>query len=455
MEHKTILGGETYLPFARSRIKALRGTGLSYAAQNFIVDGVSVRVRISGEHDFIHIEGGQRYWVFVVAHKALTTSVIYGAPTGTAVSEVHTLLYRLPVSLKAADANLYYHGSTQLTTTFTSEIIYDDGPGGHHAVLDVWLHDVSNSVVDTGTYGALTQFIPYGKDAVMIFDRGAYTFSGTRSSSIGTIPGAVETVSSATKFVWKKDDADQVYDYAYASQKTYPSTTVVTGSRLATSPAMLKQGEVNFKDQTAGVTANKRIVLADTVGPVTDPDWVDSLTSFPLSARPDNPYTRREIGPNFTQIVPSGIFLGAGGGPNGPDSFYNRTLTKFHASPLADGAAQFIGPNMLIKSNTSPTFDLIGMSGNVVHTLDIRDLPGLTADSFFSSAILGDLAFVGNSGGTGAPNYFTEDYGLYHVASPNLPLISNNGFSWKNPATGTTAYGINAGITADQKLLWG
>lgn len=58
MEHKLILGGEQYLPFARSRIKALRATGLTHASQQFEVDGVSVKVRIDGEHEYIRIEGG-------------------------------------------------------------------------------------------------------------------------------------------------------------------------------------------------------------------------------------------------------------------------------------------------------------------------------------------------------------------------------------------------------------
>lgn len=56
MEHKLILGGEQYLPFARSRIKALRATGLLYASQQFEVDGVSIKVRIAGEHDYISLD---------------------------------------------------------------------------------------------------------------------------------------------------------------------------------------------------------------------------------------------------------------------------------------------------------------------------------------------------------------------------------------------------------------
>ncbi|MDB5886679.1 MAG: hypothetical protein JWR74_2850, partial [Polaromonas sp.] len=58
MEHKLIQGGEIFLPFARSRIKALRAAGLEYASQQFEVGGASVKVRIVGEHEYISIKGG-------------------------------------------------------------------------------------------------------------------------------------------------------------------------------------------------------------------------------------------------------------------------------------------------------------------------------------------------------------------------------------------------------------
>lgn len=59
MEHKLLQGGEQYLPFARSRIKSLRATGLKYASQRFEVDGVWISVRIEDEQDYISIEGGE------------------------------------------------------------------------------------------------------------------------------------------------------------------------------------------------------------------------------------------------------------------------------------------------------------------------------------------------------------------------------------------------------------
>lgn len=58
MEHRLILGGEWCLPFARSCIAKLKRSGLPYASQQFEVDGVSVKVRITPGHEYIRLEGG-------------------------------------------------------------------------------------------------------------------------------------------------------------------------------------------------------------------------------------------------------------------------------------------------------------------------------------------------------------------------------------------------------------
>ena len=58
MEHRTILGGDEYLPFARSCVTKLKKLGLSYANQAFEVGGVSIKVRIEPGHEYIRIEGG-------------------------------------------------------------------------------------------------------------------------------------------------------------------------------------------------------------------------------------------------------------------------------------------------------------------------------------------------------------------------------------------------------------
>lgn len=57
MEHKLILGGEQYLPFARSRLKALRAGGLEYATQKFVMPDGEVEIRIVGQQEYIRING--------------------------------------------------------------------------------------------------------------------------------------------------------------------------------------------------------------------------------------------------------------------------------------------------------------------------------------------------------------------------------------------------------------
>lgn len=55
MEHRLIQGGEQWLPFARSRIKALRAAGLRYATQQFSVDGAEIAVRLVADQEYIVI----------------------------------------------------------------------------------------------------------------------------------------------------------------------------------------------------------------------------------------------------------------------------------------------------------------------------------------------------------------------------------------------------------------
>lgn len=58
MEHRLILGGEQYLPFARSRIRALRAAGMQFASQQFVMPDGEVHVRIIGPNEYIVLTGG-------------------------------------------------------------------------------------------------------------------------------------------------------------------------------------------------------------------------------------------------------------------------------------------------------------------------------------------------------------------------------------------------------------
>ena len=57
MEHKLILGGEKYLPYARSRIRALRAAGFRYARQPFDFPDAEGHVEIVDGIEYIYIKG--------------------------------------------------------------------------------------------------------------------------------------------------------------------------------------------------------------------------------------------------------------------------------------------------------------------------------------------------------------------------------------------------------------
>jgi hypothetical protein len=59
-EHRIILGGAQYLPFARSRLRVLRAMGREYAVERHRLPDAEVTIRIVGEHEYIVLLGGVR-----------------------------------------------------------------------------------------------------------------------------------------------------------------------------------------------------------------------------------------------------------------------------------------------------------------------------------------------------------------------------------------------------------
>lgn len=55
MEHRLILGGGRFLPFARGCVAKLKRAGLAYASQSYEIDGVSISVRIEPGNEYIRL----------------------------------------------------------------------------------------------------------------------------------------------------------------------------------------------------------------------------------------------------------------------------------------------------------------------------------------------------------------------------------------------------------------
>lgn len=154
MEHLIISGGEQYLPFARSRIKALRALGRPFASQKFEIEGCSVHVRIEGAHDFITLSGGGELLMLVQA-----TVRQESRDTSPVVDYIYSRLF----SISASGARRKYSGATRATVAWTAT------PNGITPGRAEWMAlNVNDSTSDytieavEGDNGALDSFAAMG-----------------------------------------------------------------------------------------------------------------------------------------------------------------------------------------------------------------------------------------------------------------------------------------------------
>lgn len=133
--HITQCDEPKYLPFARSRLQALRLTGLRYASQQFEVDGFSIKVRKEGEQEYISISGDEPYY-WVLVRRTTTGYLEYGP------YEVHTWLFKMKDIKNPAAATLVHTGIS--TGTYSR---------------------ITGRIGDRGT--AVNGFTAWGKDVVL------------------------------------------------------------------------------------------------------------------------------------------------------------------------------------------------------------------------------------------------------------------------------------------------
>lgn len=104
------------LPFARSRIKAIRATGLKYASQTFDAGIGSVHVRVVGEHDYISISGSDGS-IWMIIRLATSTDQIVGSnPAVETVTRNYSSLEKtwvIRTSINLSSARRFYYGETQ------------------------------------------------------------------------------------------------------------------------------------------------------------------------------------------------------------------------------------------------------------------------------------------------------------------------------------------------------
>jgi hypothetical protein len=303
MEHKLIRGGEQYLPFARSRIKALKATGLQHASQQFEIDGVSVKVRIDGEHEYISLEGGHSLWVMI---KFMKTT-----PTGAGSVQEDVTKTRI-IKLSSSFAN----GETRVSKDHT----YTHGLGASSMVREFWYNYTVPASTPPGTYAE------YVSGDVK-------SFSSTSPANVGR---NYTTYTNPSPFIGQVSDPDgaiidftvfrkapvcmtytgALYSLAYG---TLPSNTSTTSTESVAHPT------------TGGLTALVTFTQ----------QWTgDNITSFLSSP------------PNVSIFSPGAPVAGIGEGANSMKDFnvLSKNGVTFKFTPAGSSAQHYIatpGPGTL------------------------------------------------------------------------------------------------------------
>lgn len=156
MLHKIIeSGGERYLPFALSRLRALRLLALPYVEQRFNVDGVDIRVAIIGDQEYIKVGGGGVEYEFYTTEEltglggvpaGLTDFMVAGEITRVLSSGVSKPVYSTNKFLAADYPGLLnplpIEGQTTLTKT---------APAWNGQRMPEYVHWVRNDKAITGS----------------------------------------------------------------------------------------------------------------------------------------------------------------------------------------------------------------------------------------------------------------------------------------------------------------
>ena len=84
-EHIIQCDDPRFIPLARSRIAAIRASGLRFGSQRFTVDGVTITVQLKGDQEYVGVEGGVDVLSGIVRDGVVVeTPAPEGSPPGTA-----------------------------------------------------------------------------------------------------------------------------------------------------------------------------------------------------------------------------------------------------------------------------------------------------------------------------------------------------------------------------------
>lgn len=406
MEHKTINGGEIYLPFARSRIKALRATGLQHASQQFEIDGASIKVRIAGAHEYISLGGGDTY-VFVTKTTPRSFTLkeslaepwgdVGAAPApGLTVNEAtkECWLYRTNGASATGGAQVVYHGVTKntVTTAYAYENV-TDGIGGNPIrtlYTDVCEHTVGG--------GCVNGFLVHNGRVLLWQD------IATEESTYWDLFGTSITLSMDVKKTRKvklftPSGKEKIYTGEYRRRIVYGYPAMIedflinTGSAIDYAPTFL-DGQVRFplRDYASG-SITRMIMGFDTFAPVVDAAWVAPVTTFvPGTEYSRLQYGQHTQGKNFLASRAMSEPLDISGAVTQPTFIarYTRKYVLRNTTTLA--YATLLDENNVVGSDSVPRQGLLlkPFGAGAAKFIDLTKLPtfGAQFNALFPSGVV-------------------------------------------------------------------
>jgi hypothetical protein len=247
MGHRLILGGERFLPFARSCVTKLKKLGLPYADQSYEVDGVSIKVRIQPGHEYIRIEDRVS-----VLSGAIRGGQIFEPPVPDG-SPPDTLPVRVLRDFKAtAQASKYASGGSATAFHDMGRLVVEAAPSLSVGTGSQYTHVVSSMY--SGMMAKVVQFVlGYGRGVQVVYDfhwarcHGAVTAADGRiwlleiSSTNGVIamPLPLSAQLTKAKMVASPQDVIRVAGETFGGAPT--GATFPTGDALT---AAITSGDV-------------------------------------------------------------------------------------------------------------------------------------------------------------------------------------------------------------------
>lgn len=405
------------LPFARSRIKALRATGLAHASQRFDVGGALVEVRVVGDQDFISISGGRGYlWVLMNYITGYVDGMKEESYTGSAgQTRIRSRLYKVSFGAgNSTQATLVYVGGSAIS-----------GAVGFHASTSTFATDTAPAITDFRAYkGSVIglTFINYGTGLLTHGHTYFFHGIGKRDGSYG--------FNKVTDIPWSGIGGTPAGSLVAHDYYGVASAGAPAGINIDRVPSCIGD-KLYFSTATPGGFSpqytRQSIRFSGAGGYQQADDWAPLFTRISLG---EPVLVKTDEEPRYTKMETAELpFTDAFFGVPGTDAKYSSMITyDWRGNPQEEfpgNVKPLTGTVYLARTASQYVWgwSLVDKTEDITHTqevLDLREFPGIADDAEFMAALNHPYGAVPGS------NWIDEDR-ICTTAMPGANTLFDNG----------------------------